>query len=87
MKRNQSGFSLPEVLIVLVIVIVFPLVIWSTYAESKSWDSFKSTHDCQVIAQNKGTTSYGMTTNGTMGMIQSLPTTTFKCNDGVTYTR
>ena len=85
MKRNQSGYSLPEVLIVLVIVIMFPLVIWSTYSESKSWDTFKSTHDCQVTAQNKGTTSYGMTTNGTM--IQSLPTTTFKCNDGVTYTR
>ena len=87
MKRNQSGYNLVEVLIGLVVIVGLPLILLGNYAESKSWDTFKSTHDCQVTAQNKGATSYGMTTNGTMGMIQSLPTTTFKCNDGVTYTR
>jgi hypothetical protein len=52
-----------------------------------NWRQFAQEHDCKVIARHDGTNSVGVTYTGKVGSIYTPGTVTYRCNDGVDYTR
>lgn len=67
--------------------VLIGIVIYATYQESVEWQKFSKEHDCVVIAKSKGAIMPAATSNGSLGMIQEPDKVTYKCNDGITYTR
>jgi hypothetical protein len=74
-------------IMIAVILAVAVLVTAVTVHSSNKWKEFAAQHNCQMVADNAGTSSFGITLDGKMGMIRSASTKSFKCDDGVTYTR
>ena len=55
--------------------------------DDMQWSAFAAENDCKVIAKTEPTTGYGITANGKMGMVFIDARVTYRCNDGVDYTR
>ena len=89
MKRFFRGWYFDSTIIWLMVgaaTLVLAVLTFAFY-EANQWSTFKAEHDCKVIARNAGTTGYGVMTNGKMGVVSTAGTTTWRCNDGVDYTR
>lgn len=71
------------------ILIVFSLgfLIWVSAEDQKKWDAFSRTHDCKVIAKTAGNWGTGVGSNGKVTSVYISGTTTYRCNDGIDYTR
>ena len=54
--------------------------------ESKQWDAFAESHECQVVGKIAGHNAYGYH-NGKYQMYWVSAKTVYKCNDGIEYTR
>lgn len=54
--------------------------------DQNKWDSFKQTHDCKVVSETAGHWVYGFGGKNSNSYYVNGQTT-WKCNDGVTYTR
>ena len=80
-----------EIGIISAIVMMVPLIVYSTIQEQKQWERFASVHDCKVVAKERSrtTTGYGIAPNGTYGTVTTtIPSkTAWLCDDGVTYWR
>jgi hypothetical protein len=55
--------------------------------EQNQWDAFASENNCKLIAHKDSTVGYGLQANGKMGTIVIDATNTYRCADGVDYTR
>jgi len=102
MNKTISFLRTTEGIATLTLAGVIALVIGLGYIETKQaqeekaqWQSFAEENDCKIIAHTKGSSSLGVVSgvgmNGQFGtgtMVQSTrPTTTWRCANGVTYTR
>jgi hypothetical protein len=83
------------VLLALLLFVFIHAVIEEEKEEEKEWQGFSATHDCKVVAMEKGYLStgvgYGMTASGKFGTVittnQTPDKTAWLCDDGVTYWR
>ncbi|CAB4130011.1 hypothetical protein UFOVP116_225 [uncultured Caudovirales phage] len=57
------------------------------YQDAEAWKTFKESHNCKIIAESASSLSYGTTTNGRIGTYATPKRTTYRCDDGVEYTR
>lgn len=64
----------------------FGLLIAAGIAEKKQWETFAATHECKVVGKVAGYMTYGYY-NGKMQNYWVPARTTYRCNDGVDYTR
>ena len=67
------------------ILLIGGLIGYAMYEDAK-FETFATEHDCKVIGQTDEKYGYG-TVNGKMGAVIIPATKTYKCNDGVNYTR
>lgn len=76
---------------VVLTVILISVGIYGDIAERKEWSKFSELQECVVVGHVKGTMSPVTTigTNGQVGVgfVSEEAKTTYKCNDGKTYTR
>ena len=70
-----------------VIVVLFVILVWVTHYENKQWEAFKITHECVVVAKEKGDVSTGVDYNGNVVVISEPDKTGWECNDGIIYWR
>lgn len=68
-------------------VLFISLFIWAAATEQKQWNEFAVEHHCAVIAHDQGGMATGFGVNGNVTVIALPDKTTFKCDDGQTYTR
>lgn len=61
------------------------LVVYAVYDEGQ-WTAFAAENDCKIVAQTADQTSYGWV-NGKMSTTTISGTKTYRCADGVDYTR
>ena len=78
--RNDYGVTFSAIVFC---VGIFVLTIWASWYEDSQWQDFSKAHNCQLVAKNKGTVI--VTTSGHFGV--SEDTKSYKCDDGITYTR
>lgn len=65
------------------------------YRDEKQWEAFAKAHNCKIVAVQSGDVvtivTYSVGPNGqmipTMGTASTSEKKTYKCDDGVTYTR
>jgi hypothetical protein len=76
----------PHFLVAVVVALVV-WATWATWAESRTWESFKIAHNCQVVGQKRGSVQMGMSSNGSAVSMVSPSETGWLCDDGVTYWR
>lgn len=70
----------------LVTVGLFSVAVWAGIQEQKQWDAFSKEHQCKKIAHQDGYTMYGYY-NGKYQSFWVSSKDTYRCNDGVDYTR
>jgi hypothetical protein len=80
--NDKSLLTMTGIAVALVVAAVA-----ATIYNGNQWKEFSQEHECKVVAKHAGTTGYGMTSTGKMGMVTTSATTSYLCNDGVTYTR
>ncbi len=68
-------------------VLLVGLFIWGSMVEQQQWNQFASDHHCVVIGHEQGGMGTGFGVNGNVTVIALPDKTTFKCDDGQTYTR
>lgn len=79
--------------LLLITAFIVPLLVIAIIQDYKEWEEFKVTHNCKKIAHVDGNiqngVGYGLTTNGTFGVITTITSTpdktAWECDDGVTY--
>jgi hypothetical protein len=54
--------------------------------EQKQWDAFAKAHECKVVGKIAGYSTYGYY-NGKYQTYWVSSKTTYRCNDGIDYTR
>lgn len=54
--------------------------------EQKQWDAFAAQHECKVVGKIAGHSAYGYR-NGSYTTYWVPSKTTYRCNDGIDYTR
>ena len=69
------------------VVLLFVLLIYYAFQDLEQWQSFKVEHNCKLVGKTQPQSSYGMMSNGQIGMMTTAGRETFLCDDGVTYTR
>lgn len=69
-----------------VVVALVPTAIYLDIQEQKTWDAFAQAHECKLIAHQNGYTMYGYH-NGKYQSFWVSSKDTYRCNDGVDYTR
>lgn len=82
MRSFKIHFTVMAVGFVAVIGGLFALAAY----EHKKWEEFAATHDCKVIGKIAGYHTYGYY-NGKYQTYYVPGKTTYRCNDGVDYTR
>jgi hypothetical protein len=88
-KRTLSDVAYDNLLPIIITgtVLAIAALVYYSVQEEKEWDAFAATHECKVVAKDEGSWGYGVTSNGKMGSVFMPGKTTFRCNDGVDYTR
>ncbi len=84
-----------ERLILTVIILLFLVLCYASYKDSKNWQKFSIEHNCKIVSKISGSTNVGVgtgiMTNGQFGtgtIITTTPNkTSYLCDDGVTYYR
>jgi hypothetical protein len=71
---------------VVAIVFVVIAIVIGKY-ESDKWDAFAKAHQCKVIAKSAGHNAWGVGSDGKYSSYYVAGTTTYRCNDGIDYTR
>ena len=81
-----SQYEAP-IIVVIGSVLAIAVLVYFAVKDGREWDAFAAAHECKVVAKADGTWGYGMTADGKWGQIYIPGKTTFRCNDGVDYTR
>ena len=66
-----------------IIAVIIGVCIWAGIADQNNWTKFSAAHHCQLVAQTDGNWIYGTSGHS----YYQNGTKTFKCDNGVTYTR
>jgi hypothetical protein len=83
----DSFWSVIGTVVVIILLLLLPLIWFHVEHDHKSWDKFAAEHNCQEVRHQEETTVMTVLSNGKVG-ISTLPaTTTYRCDDGVEYTR
>lgn len=72
------------------VISAFVVIAWLAIEDERRWQEFAAAHECQIVAQTRGRTAYGGTyVNGQYApsSMYVAGTKTYRCNDGVEYTR
>lgn len=70
-----------------VILAIFGAVVYSSAQEKARWEAFSKSHACKIIAKSEGRWGYGIGSDGKSTSVYIDGTTTYRCNDGIDYTR
>lgn len=81
----MRGFGFPLVAFGVAGALIAGAVALGVY-ESRQWEAFAKTHDCQVVGKIAGHSAYGYY-NGKYQTYWVSGRTVYKCNDGIEYTR
>lgn len=68
------------------IIAIISGAIYLSAQEQKAWNEFAKAHECKVIAHQSGYTAYGYY-NGKYQSYWVPSRDTYRCNDGIDYTR
>jgi hypothetical protein len=74
-------------LTVTAVVALIGFAIYASIQEEHKWDQFKSTHECTIVGKTAARMAPGFSSKGTFVTTEIPATTTWRCNDGVDYTR
>ena len=72
---------------IIAIVLLLASIILLVAHSNARWEQFVEQHDCKIIARHKGTSTVGIGADGKMVSLYTRGTVTWRCNDGVDYTR
>ena len=75
------------VALIVAAVLLSALAILLVSHSNARWEQFVEQHDCKIIARHKGTSTVGIGADGKMVSLYTRGTVTWRCNDGVDYTR
>ena len=73
--------------IALIIVTVLAAGVYGIYHYEKAWSEFSTAHHCTVVAHASGLVFNTVSSSGHVGVATTPDTTSYICDDGVTYTR
>ncbi len=68
-------------------ILLLIAILYFSALDNQEWQEFKKAHNCKIIAQTKGTTFTTISSNGHVGIGSTPNTTSFLCDDNITYTR
>lgn len=89
-RRSQWRDRIFAALGVIVALVAGGMMFDAMVQEKEQWDTFATTHRCKVTAHSDRRVDSLSGTSGSKymsGSVTTQPTTTYQCDDGVTYTR
>lgn len=88
---DDYSYLAGPVIAFLFVVGIIALLIVAAIKDQKNWNKFASDHKCKLVAVQQGSYQSGYYYNSNGGYVYGSHyvdgTNTFKCDDGVTYTR
>lgn len=81
----MNRFLTPTVLFGTAAALIAGAIVF-TIVEQNQWDAFAAKHECKVVGEIAGHNAYGYY-NGKYQTYWVPSKTTYRCNDGVDYTR
>lgn len=69
------------------IVLILGAAFWYDSYDNAKWQEFAQAHECRLVGHKDQSYGYGLTSNGKMGTIFIPETNTYRCNNGIDYTR
>lgn len=66
---------------------ILALALYAAGLDENRWVDFSRAHHCKVVAKTEGNFGTGLGTNGKLTTIYINGTTTYRCDDGIDYTR
>jgi hypothetical protein len=85
-KTMDFMFSTPRRMLI-TFGILIALLIAAEIQNEMEWKEFAQAHACRVIGKSASSSSYVLMSNGKMGTVENSGTTTYRCDDGIDYTR
>lgn len=84
---NDGAYTKFLSVLVIIVIISIPFMIRSIAQAEQRWQIFKHEHNCKIVAHNRTPTTVGVGTDGQTVIITGTTTTSYLCDDGITYTR
>lgn len=88
MNDDQSFFGIVGGLMLLIVAAVCFLVDASDRSEQRAaWARFKIEHRCELVGRGDAQRAFGITTDGDLALTETDPTESWRCDDGMVYTK
>jgi len=88
MEDDRSFVGVVGSLVLIIVVAVCFIVDQSERADARAaWALFKIAHHCEIVGRGDAQRAFGVTTDGELALTETDPTESWRCDDGMTYTK